>query len=52
MYKCIDRVVGEVLESKDKQVLLDVCKERKCDYGSRADFYKLDEKTYELTYLS
>lgn len=52
MYKCIDRVVGEIIESQDKKVLLDVCNERKCDYGSRADFYKLDDKTYELTYIS
>ena len=52
MFKCIDRVVGEIIESKDRDVLLDVCGERKCDYGNRADFYQLDENTYELTYIS
>lgn len=52
MYRCVDRVVGEIIESHDKEVFFDVCEERKFDYGSRADFYRLEDGTYELTYIS
>ena len=52
MYKCIDKVVGEIIETKNKNLLLNICKERKYDYGSRADLYKLDDNTYEITYMS
>lgn len=52
MFKCVDKVVGEIIESENKEVLIDVCKERQCDYGSRADFYQLEDGTYEITYIS
>ena len=52
MYRCVDKVVGEIIESQDKEVFFDVCNERKCDYGSRADFYQLEDNLYELTYIS
>lgn len=52
LYKCIDRVVGETIESNDRDVFFDVCRERKFDYGSRADFYRLDDGSWEITYIS
>ena len=51
MYKCIDRVVGEIIESENEEVFFDVCNERKFDYGDNADFYQLEDGSWEIKYI-
>lgn len=50
-FECVDKVVGEIINSNDKFTFEKNMYERLRDYGSHGDLAKIDEGLYEITYI-
>ena len=52
MFKLIDKVVGEICKSRNKEVILDIIGERRCEYGKDdVRVEKLNMTDYEMTLI-